>query len=87
MGKFMTSLIWVTLGPTVFSSVIELRDAIQIPAPPEIEAQCTNKCQGDFPDSSKRKYAQAPQAPRVTNTGALPARTVTRPADWIRLTA
>lgn len=59
MDKLMTSLICATLGPAVFSCVMELRGSTQAPAILEVAAQCQNKCQGDFPDSSKRKYAQA----------------------------
>lgn len=65
MDKLMTSLICATLGPAVFACVMEVRDATQAPATSEVAAQCQNKCQGDFPDSSRRKYAQAPDTRRL----------------------
>jgi hypothetical protein len=65
MNKFMTSLIWVALGSSVLSLVIDRTGLITARETGNIEAQCPSKCQGDFPDSSKRKYARAPESSRL----------------------
>ena len=62
MNKFMTSLIWVALGSSVLSLVIEQTELISTREWGNIEAHCPSKCQGDFPTSSDRKYAHAPEA-------------------------
>ncbi len=62
MNKFMTSLIWVALGSSVLAVVIDQTELITIRETGNIEAQCPTKCQGDFPTSSDRKYANAPEA-------------------------
>ena len=62
MNRFMTSLIWVALGSSVLSLVIDQAELITTRESGNIEAQCPSKCQGDFPTSSDRKYAHAQES-------------------------
>ena len=45
----MTSLIWVALGSSVLSLVIEQTELISTRESGNIEAHCPSKCQGGFP--------------------------------------
>ena len=62
MNKFMASMKWVALGSSVLAVVIDQTELFTIRETGNVEAQCPNKCQGDFPTSSNRKYAHAPEA-------------------------
>ena len=62
MNKFVTSLIWVALGSSVLSPVIDQTELITNQETGNVEAQCPSKCQGDFPTSPDRKYAHAQES-------------------------
>ena len=59
MNSFITSLIWVTVGSSVLSLAIDQTELIPIREAVTAEGQCSTNCQGDFPASANRKYAQA----------------------------
>ena len=66
MNIFIASVIWVTVEASVPSLAI---DPIEVFTTREVltpEAQCPNNCQGDFPVSSNRKYAEAKHDARGT---------------------
>ena len=60
MYTFIKPLVCITVGSALFLSVIETRESTPPRDIPDVDAQCPDKCQGDFPDSRDRKYAQAP---------------------------
>ena len=62
MNAYYAYLFWVTVGLSVLPFPIELADYSPTRKPGNVEAPCQGKCQGDFPVSSNRKYAQAPEA-------------------------
>ena len=62
MNKFMTSMIWSALGSSILAVVIDQTEIVSIRETGNVEAQCPSNCQGDFPTSSERKYAHAPEA-------------------------
>jgi hypothetical protein len=59
MKIFIASAIWVVIGSLVCSFAMDQPE----PVPPHegdaVQAQCPRNCQGDFPVSSNRKYAEA----------------------------
>ena len=61
MNTFIKPLVCITVGSALFLSVIETRVSTPPRDIPDVDAQCPDKCQGDFPDSRDRKYAQAPE--------------------------
>ena len=63
MNSFITSLIWVTVGSSVLSLAIDQTELIPTREAVTAEGQCSTHCQGDFPTSPNRKYAQAHEAP------------------------
>jgi hypothetical protein len=65
MNRFTTSLIWVTLGSSVLALAIDQTEWFPDPEANTVATQCPSHCQGDFPVSSERKYAQSPGAPWV----------------------
>ena len=58
MNSFITSVICVIVGWSVLSLAIDQTESISLPAAVTAEAQCSSNCQGDFPVSANRKYAQ-----------------------------
>ena len=59
MNTFIKPLVCITVGSALFLSVIETRESTPPRDIPDVDAQCPDNCQGDFPDSRDRKYAQA----------------------------
>ena len=59
MNMFVTSVICVIVGWSVLSLAIDQTESTPLQASVTAEAQCSTNCQGDFPVSSTRKYAQA----------------------------
>ena len=62
MNIFITSVIWVIVGSSVPSLAIDQTELFPTREALTIEAQCPSNCQGDFPVSSNRKYAEAHEA-------------------------
>ncbi len=58
MNTFIKPLVCITVGSALFLSVIETRESTLPRDIPDVNAQCPDRCQGDFPDSRDRKYAQ-----------------------------
>ena len=59
MYTFIKPLVCITVGSALFLSVVETRESTTPRDIPDVDAQCPDKCQGDFPYSRERKYAQA----------------------------
>ena len=57
MNHLLKSLIWVTVGSSVASLAFEQAEHFPTPQLGTVEARCPSNCQGDFPVSSGRKYA------------------------------
>ncbi|MBI3530521.1 MAG: hypothetical protein HY067_21450 [Betaproteobacteria bacterium] len=62
MNIFITSVIWVTVGASIPSLAIDQTELFPTREAGTVEAQCPSNCQGDFPVSSNRKYAEAHEA-------------------------
>lgn len=62
MNIFIASVIWVTVGSSVPSLAIDQPELFPAREALTIEAQCPSNCQGDFPVSSNRRYAEAHEA-------------------------
>ena len=58
MNNFLTSIIWVTLGSSVASLALEHTEHFPTPEMGTVETRCPSNCQGDFPMSPGRKYAE-----------------------------
>jgi hypothetical protein len=65
MNIFIASVIWIAVGSSVPSLAIDQTELFPTREAGPVEAPCPSNCQGDFPVSSSRKYAEA--APRRSN--------------------
>ena len=62
MNIFVTSVIWATVEATVPSLAIDPTELFSNREVLTVESPCPSNCQGDFPVSSNRKYADAHEA-------------------------
>jgi hypothetical protein len=58
MNIFITSVIWATVEATVPSIAIDPTELFSRGEVLTVESQCPSNCQGDFPVSANRKYAE-----------------------------
>lgn len=67
MNIFITSVIWATVEASVPSLAIDPPELFPAWKAITVESQCPSNCQGDFPVSSSRKYAE--RGTRVERSG------------------
>ena len=58
MNIFITSVILATVEASVPSLAIDPTELIPTRAAVTVESRCPSNCQGDFPVSTNRKYAE-----------------------------
>jgi hypothetical protein len=59
MNIFIASAIWATVGSSVPPIAIDQTELFPTREAATVEAKCPSNCQGDFPVSSNRKYAES----------------------------
>lgn len=64
MKLLIASTVWMVIGFWIPPNVIFQPELFPSQETATIQAQCPSNCQGDFPVSSNRKYAQAREAPQ-----------------------
>lgn len=64
MKLLIASTVWVVIGSWVPPLAIFQPELFPRQEAATIQAQCPSNCQGDFPVSSNRKYAEAREAHR-----------------------
>ena len=62
MNMFIATVICAAVGILVLPLAIDQTELNPTPEARTVEAQCPSNCQGDFPVSSERKYAQTHEA-------------------------
>jgi len=68
MNILIATVIWTTVEASAPSLAIDPRELFPAWKAIAVESQCSSNCQGDFPVSSNRKYAE--RGTRVETSGA-----------------
>lgn len=62
MNILITSVIWATVGSWAPPHAIDQPELFPTREAAIVESKCPSNCQGDFPVSANRKYAEAHEA-------------------------